>query len=304
MRSRGRPPGRVNVDPTTRTGFTRYGASSTQNYEERVPVPFTTSGRTYTARMAATRRRLSAWFVSIGTHTHVGDDQAKFEDLKRSLERALDRVFNRYKNTRNVTVEPEGQEFYKIFFPTPLADNNKLDPVYNRMTELKRYVQENPQIKDQILNDRLVDWTDAIWVIEKGTKQKRVDAHIMLRVRHTGKIMLDPDHLEMIIREELKEENEEMQREGLPDDRFWKGLEGTDKLYLNIRNLGQFDEESIARYMAKQQLPVETELEAFVEDKREELLPGMPAISKRPRQMSVQARNARARTRTDQGAQS
>lgn len=218
----------------------------TERAEEEQQEEIIHTGGRYSAEKAARgRNNISSWFITVSTHTHIGDNALKAKIMEKSFDRALTRLF-----TTPLSRQPRGEELHRTFFVPPMTEDGKLDPVYKKIDALQEYVRENPEEVDKARG--LIRKVNAEWGIEVGSKQKRMDCHIILEVTHAEKIMFNRDYFEYLMRKELRKENEKLSQKDYPDDFMWKGIDGNNRLYVNFKNLGGFNKDKITKYITKQ----------------------------------------------------
>ena len=203
-------------------------------------VRLTTLGRRGGANPEVVGEHISTWMITIGTHTKAyvtrenGDQD--FQRLKFSLENVIEQLFNH-----------EERLVQEIFY------------------KVRRYVVpggrpvmvRDPDKSDLILGPQNIISIKAISAVEQGYNQGRIDAHIIVKVKHRLQIQLDCKRFGEMVDEELQLENLNFINLGFISGdprRPGSALHWAEpKVYVSFRSLGQIDTMSARRYIGKQQ---------------------------------------------------
>jgi len=186
---------------------------------------------------------ISSWFLSIGTHTKIYSNR-DFEIYKQSMIRAFNNAFESPKNNR---------ELSHAFFVVNAKKGEKVS-----ITKINEGMAENEGAK--INNPHIIREVTGEYVVEQGGKNHMVNAHITMRVKHHGKIMLDHVRLAAHIQKYLVLENNAFENASMyykdknNETIRWKGIEGNQKIYLSFRNLGKINSQAIWEYMTKEMI--------------------------------------------------
>jgi len=178
--------------------------------------------------------RISSWMITIGTHTkpYGGREGSDWQRLEESLNQVIHRIFQ----TRPTLID-------EIFYKVRTA----------QIEGARRVTMRDP---DQTgVNDGVISLT-AHSAIELGERQRRIDAHIIIRVKHRLHLQIDHNRLGEIFDQELARENTWFEgaiyytENPATPARLLRWANPS--VYVSFRSLGHIDLMSAARYIGKQ----------------------------------------------------
>lgn len=170
---------------------------------------------------------VSCWLVNIGTHKRPANEE-EYEILRGSLEQAIIRLTN------------SRAKMLSCLFP---------------ITGQRGNVQT---LKDERF--RTAHWLEvtemnSIYEIEHGGKQGRVDAHVILTVKHRAKLQFDHNKFQELLDEELLLENNSFIARNIMSQahqgRYLQWAEPN--LYVSFRSVGHYAINDVITYITKEQ---------------------------------------------------
>lgn len=173
----------------------------------------------------------SSWLINVGTHKKPADEQ-EFHILRASLSESIKRVLARDDFATKcyyAVVKPAGGGAVTAY----------TDPVYRTQNWLK------------ILSQK------ASFVVEIGSTQGRVDAHIMITVTHRSRLQFDHNAFQRLLDDELESENDMFALREIPNKNPRRAAAGPwlrwaePNLYVSFRTIGKINLLDAHRYMNK-----------------------------------------------------
>lgn len=165
----------------------------------------------------------STFMITINTHTKP-QTQGEFNIYKKSLRDAVYRILTR--------------------------ENIHKEVLYQIATSGSR---GGSQFKLPGDNIQLVKKPVARFSIERGTKQKRIDSHILMDFEHRDKIQFNCKAFGELVDMELAEENENFERFSIRKEKGYGNLKWADpKVYCSVRLIGKIMAQEAENYIGKQ----------------------------------------------------
>ena len=174
----------------------------------------------------------STWLINIGTHKKpINEEEAAV--LRDSLQRSLQRVLAR----------PDFE--YACFYPVHRTADG-------RTVRLNGPEYEGMRNPDVLKITRI----DADFVVERGTRTGRFDAHILRRVEHEdSRIQVDHNRIGAFLDEELERENQRFREQPLAriyeDGTFEYISWAAPSVYTSFRSVGRSNAADAAVYIRK-----------------------------------------------------
>lgn len=167
----------------------------------------------------------SSWLITVGTHKKPYNN-TELLLLDTSLRAVMDRVLSR-----------------------PDFANQFLMPV--RQINGKHVAMEGDNWRTddelQIMSQK------ATYTVEVGTKQGRIDAHVIYEVKHRTRLQFDHRRFGAVVDEELEEENLAWERDGVMSRRDSQPLRwAAPSVYTSFRLLGKINQVDALAYLQKQ----------------------------------------------------
>ena len=167
--------------------------------------------------------------INIGTHRKPFDEE-EFHTLQHSLANAIENVL-------------ENPEFYRhVYFPVTRVGEGR-NAATTKLTDTVYRTQQNLQIISQ----------KAEYNIEWGGLQRRVDAHIILSVKHRRHIQFDHHMFQHLLDQQLLEENNlfEMRRVMSKKNPHQYLRWAEPRLYVSFRRIGGTTMRDTSSYINK-----------------------------------------------------
>lgn len=191
--------------------------------------------------------RFSAWMINIGTHRKPYDD-TEFEFYADSLRNAIQGILD------------DDDSVTSLFFPV-------VQDATGHWVQDKRMSQRG-------INQLQITGATTLTVVERGTRTRRIDAHIIVKVRHGNtRLQFDHTHFADLLQETLMAENEMFREEpftyGARDPmKLGQTLEWptNGRPYVSFRLISRFDEGGTIAYMSKTWLTTDQERDILREN--------------------------------------